>query len=92
MPIYEYECKACSLKFEVKKHFEESMEANCPRCSGETRRLFCPVPIVFKGPGFYVTDKAAEDRSRFGGKQDGEKPSTNSNADKDGDKKNEVVV
>ena len=92
MPIYEYECKACSLKFEVKKGFDESIEASCPSCSGESRRLFCPVPIVFKGSGFYVTDKAAEDRSRLGGgKEDGEKPSS-SNADKDGDKKNEVVV
>ena len=95
MPIYEYECKSCSLKFEVKKSFDESIEASCPSCSGESRRLFCPVPIVFKGPGFYVTDKAAEERSRSGGKGDGEKPSNGSNTsntEKGGDKKNEVAV
>ena len=95
MPIYEYQCNECSLKFEVKKRFDESVEASCPSCSGESRRLFCPVPIVFKGPGFYVTDKAAEDRSRFGGKKDEEKPSgdtSDSSKEKDGDKKNEVTV
>lgn len=96
MPIYEYECKACSLKFEVKKGFDESIEASCPTCCGDARRLFCPVPIVFKGSGFYVTDKAAEDRSRLGGKRDednsADKPADTSKSDKDGDKKNEVVV
>lgn len=63
MPRYDYECRVCSLKFEVKKHFDESVEANCPQCLGEARRLFSPVPIVFKGPGFYVTDNAAENSS-----------------------------
>lgn len=92
MPIYEYECKACSLKFEVKKHFDDCVEANCPTCCGEARRLFCPVPIVFKGSGFYVTDKAADDRSRLGGKRDEDKSADTSKSDKDGEKKNEVVV
>ena len=63
MPRYDYECRVCSLKFEIKKHFDESVEANCPHCCGEARRLFSPVPIVFKGPGFYVTDNAAENSS-----------------------------
>jgi putative FmdB family regulatory protein len=63
VPRYDYECRVCSLKFEVKKHFDESVEANCPQCLGEARRLFSPVPIVFKGPGFYVTDNAAENSS-----------------------------
>jgi len=30
--------------------------AICPLCHGNAGRLFSPVPIIFKGPGFYVTD------------------------------------
>jgi len=56
MPIYEYECESCSLTFEVRRSFGENEEASCPRCGGEARRVFSPVPIFFKGSGFYVTD------------------------------------
>jgi len=60
MPIYEYECKSCCLRFELKRHFGENSGASCPQCQGEARRIFSAVPILFKGPGFYVTDSAAE--------------------------------
>ena len=56
MPVYEYECGRCSLRFELKRRFSEDGGAHCPRCQGEVRRLFSPVPIIFKGSGFYVTD------------------------------------
>jgi len=56
MPIYEYECERCSLRFELKRRFGENGGACCPRCQGKARRLFLPVPIIFKGSGFYVTD------------------------------------
>ncbi len=56
MPTYEYECEKCCLKFELKRHFGEDGEAPCPQCAGEARRIFSPVPIIFKGSGFYVTD------------------------------------
>jgi putative FmdB family regulatory protein len=56
MPIYEYECEKCLLRFELKKHFGEDGSGLCPQCGNEARRLFSPVPVVFKGSGFYVTD------------------------------------
>ena len=56
MPIYEYECEKCLLRFELKRHFGEDGGSPCPQCGNEARRLFSPVPIVFKGSGFYVTD------------------------------------
>jgi putative FmdB family regulatory protein len=75
MPIYEYKCKACDLKFEVKRGFSESSGANCPNCQCQAQRIFSPVPIVFKGPGFYVTDNAAEGRNGYNSsKGDGDKP------------------
>jgi putative FmdB family regulatory protein len=56
MPIYEYECEKCSLRFELKRHFGEDGGASCPFCQGEARRIFSPVHVIFKGSGFYVTD------------------------------------
>lgn len=56
MPIYEYECPECSCRFEQKRSFTDESPAVCPRCQCESRRVFSPVPIIFKGSGFYVTD------------------------------------
>lgn len=56
MPIYEYECERCRLRFELRMHFGEDRGTPCPQCQGNARRLFSPVPIIFKGSGFYVTD------------------------------------
>ena len=56
MPVYEYECERCRLRFELRRHFGEDDGTSCPQCQGDTRRLFSPVPIIFKGSGFYVTD------------------------------------
>ena len=69
MPIYEYECERCRLRFELGRHFGEDGETPCPKCQGEARRLFSPVPIIFKGSGFYVTDnRKNHDRSSDGNK------------------------
>jgi putative FmdB family regulatory protein len=56
VPLYEYECGKCAHRFELRRRFGEDGDATCPVCSGQSRRVFCPVPIVFKGSGFYVTD------------------------------------
>ena len=58
MPVYEYECRKCSTAFEVRKSISDSTAAFCPRCQVEAHRLFSPVAVLFKGPGFYVTDNA----------------------------------
>ena len=75
MPIYEYRCQACKLDFEVKRGFFESQGVDCPRCKCQAQRIFSPVPIVFKGPGFYVTDNASNSRSEYNSsKGNGDKP------------------
>ena len=56
MPIYEYKCRTCSNEFELRRGFSDDIDASCPTCQGQAERLFSPVPILFKGPGFYVTD------------------------------------
>ena len=56
MPIYEYECRKCLSRFEVKRGFNEEGGNSCPQCGGEGRRIFLPTPLIFKGSGFYITD------------------------------------
>jgi putative FmdB family regulatory protein len=68
MPTYEYECKSCSHSFEVFQSMSEPPVKNCPECGGEVRRLiFGGTGVIFKGSGFYVTDKG---KSSNTGKKD----------------------
>jgi putative FmdB family regulatory protein len=75
MPIYDYKCERCDACFEVRQSYDDKPRAICHLCGGEARRIFTPVPIVFKGSGFYVTDHRAEN-SNIRAKKDGEKPAT----------------
>jgi putative FmdB family regulatory protein len=60
MPLYDYECEICSHKFELRRSFSEGASAKCPRCNCSAQRVFTPVPILFKGSGFYITDYRKE--------------------------------
>jgi putative FmdB family regulatory protein len=60
MPLYEYECGKCAHRFEQRKSISEGANACCPQCKSTAQRIFAPVPIVFKGSGFYVTDYRKE--------------------------------
>jgi len=58
MPTYEYECKNCSHNFEVFQSMSDPPLKECPACGSEVRRLiFGGAGVIFKGSGFYVTDK-----------------------------------
>lgn len=57
MPIYEYACTACGERTEAKQSFDDPPLTECPICGGSLRKLYSPVGIVFKGSGFYSTDK-----------------------------------
>jgi putative FmdB family regulatory protein len=56
MPLYDYQCRACSKVTEVRHGFRETYDATCAACGGDLARVFNPAGIVFKGSGFYVTD------------------------------------
>ena len=56
MPTYEYACKACGDHLEVVQSFKDEPLKECPKCSGELRKVFAPIGIAFKGSGFYKTD------------------------------------
>jgi putative FmdB family regulatory protein len=67
VPTYQYLCPKCNLRFDLKQSFEDESVVVCPKCQNGARRLFSPVPIIFKGSGFYVTDNArkGETQSSF---------------------------
>ena len=56
MPLYEYQCDDCGLRFERRQPITADPLKDCPECGGEVHRLIHPVGIIFKGKGFYVTD------------------------------------
>jgi putative FmdB family regulatory protein len=58
MPTYEYECKSCGSHFEVFQSMSDEPLTTCAQCGSEVRRLiFGGAGVIFKGSGFYVTDK-----------------------------------
>jgi len=73
MPIYEYECGKCRLRFELRKRFGDDGGAPCPQCGREASRLFSPVPIIFKVSGFYVTDSRKVHNESLSDESDGDK-------------------
>ena len=61
MPLYEYECDACSHRFEKIQKFSDPIEDTCPKCGGRVRKLISSPAIQFKGSGFYITDYAKKE-------------------------------
>jgi putative FmdB family regulatory protein len=58
MPLYEYQCDACSNRFERIQKFSDPPIATCPSCGGSVRKLLSSPAIQFKGTGWYITDYA----------------------------------
>ena len=74
MPTYEYECIDCSHTFEVLQNISEDPLKICPKCGKKVRRLINGgMGVIFKGSGFYVTDKKGG--SAPGPSRDAPKPS-----------------
>src|SRR5512139_3618806 len=56
MPVYEYECEQCGVRFERLQRMSDAALTECPECCGHIHRVMQPVGVIFKGSGFYVTD------------------------------------
>jgi putative FmdB family regulatory protein len=64
MPLYEYQCRACSHRFERIQKFSDPLVTLCPQCGKETVEQMISAPAVqFKGSGWYVTDYAKKGTS-----------------------------
>ena len=58
MPTYEYECRICGYSFDAFQSFSDAPLKDCPQCGREIRRVINGGSgVIFKGSGFYVTDK-----------------------------------
>jgi putative FmdB family regulatory protein len=58
MPLYEYQCDACSNRFERIQKFSDPHVDTCPSCGGTVKKLLSSPAIQFKGSGWYITDYA----------------------------------
>ncbi len=93
MPLYEYECEKCGVRFERRQGFNEEPVHLCPECGGHVHRLIQPVGIVFKGSGFYVTDNRSSSSTavpgkKSAGKEDGGSTPTETSAKASSEKSN----
>ena len=69
MPLYEYECLECGVHFEKLQHFGDPPPETCPNGHRRVRRLLSEPAIIFKGPGFYVTDNGRNGNGKPAGKR-----------------------
>jgi len=60
VPLYEYKCVKCGLRFEKIESLSASEIKKCPQCGGRAERQLAAPAIQFKGTGWYVTDYAAK--------------------------------
>src|SRR3954463_5680487 len=81
MPLYEYECEACTKRFERIQKFSDPPIDVCPHCGkGPVRKLPSSPAIQFKGSGFYITDYAKKSSSEASSKSSGGGDSSASSA------------
>jgi putative FmdB family regulatory protein len=56
MPLYEYQCKACGVRFDRQQSFKDDPIRVCPECEGDVYRVIGATGVIFKGSGFYIND------------------------------------
>ena len=66
MPIYEYRCPNGHL-FELFQRMDDPPPTECEVCGeGPLEKVLHPVPVFFRGSGFYSTDYGRSKRRREG--------------------------
>lgn len=53
MPVYEYQCKACSRDFEYQQRITDPEMTTCEACGGALERLISRTAFALKGAGWY---------------------------------------
>jgi putative FmdB family regulatory protein len=94
MPIYEYECRSCGKRFDRMQSFHDEPIRVCPDCGGETRRVFQPVGVIFKGPGWYINDsrKSTSESTSAAADSGGKADKAASAGSKDGETKGSATA
>ena len=59
MPAYDYQCALCDERKTVYRHYYlgDVIEPKCDRCGTDMMRVYEAPAVVYKGSGFYSTDK-----------------------------------
>jgi putative FmdB family regulatory protein len=56
MPMYEYRCPICNTQMELELSMDHDL-VRCTDCGAQANRIYSAPNVVFKGKGFYSTDK-----------------------------------
>lgn len=58
MPTYEYQCRKCRKRSEVRQEITAKTLTKCAKCGGRLKRMIGGAGggLLFKGSGFYITD------------------------------------
>jgi len=56
LPLYEYECVKCGVRYERIQKFSDAPLTKCEKCGGKLEKLVFAPSIQFKGSGWYVND------------------------------------
>ena len=85
MPTYQYRCTDCTNELEAVQRFTDPALTECPDCSGQLRKVFSPVGVVFKGSGFYKTDSRSSSNGSNGssGSSGAKEPAASSSGSSD---------
>ena len=78
MPIYEYQCEACSKEMEVLQKISDAPLEVCPECGeASLRKKISAAAFRLKGSGWYETDfKTGDKKNLAGGSEKSEKSET----------------
>jgi putative FmdB family regulatory protein len=61
MPTYEYQCRSCRQRLEIRQSIAATPRTRCPHCGKKMDRLISAgAGFLFKGSGFHTTDYRSE--------------------------------
>ena len=83
MPIYEYQCQACSEKLEALQKISDAPLVECPACGEPAlRKLVSAAAFRLKGGGWYETDfKTGDKKKNLAAGGDGDKAASTGGGD-----------
>ncbi len=90
MPLYEYECQKCGVRFEEIQKFSDPLLTEHDDCGGVLKKLLSAPAIQFKGTGWYVTDYARSGKPESDGKPDTKDGKDDSKSGKKAESKSET--
>ena len=86
MPVYTYRCENCGHQFDKEQSFSDDPLKACPECRMHAlRKVYRPAGVVFKGSGFYVTDKRGKSSTTSAQPSNGSTEKKSEKKEKNGD-------